>query len=94
MNPFEKGLYPGQVPWYMWLWMSAALAGSILLCFSTLIPLGLISGTVPYLVILVNSFLPTVQEAILLRRFAVFGILFYVIYALCYYTYHRELNKP
>ena len=95
MNPFsaDSGLYPGQVPWYHWLWLAAAIAGAVLPCFDNLILPGLLTGAVPYLVILASSFLPSAEDPVFIRRFAVMGILFFAAYAVIYIIYHRELNK-
>ena len=32
MNPMAKGLHPGEVPWYMWLWLAASVGRGVLLC--------------------------------------------------------------
>ena len=91
MNPMAKGLHPGDVPWYLWLWLAASIGSGVLLCYRRLIPLGLITGSAPYLVILVQSF--SSDEAAFLQIFAVSCVTFFLAYAVCYYTYHRELNK-
>ena len=91
MNPMAQGLHPGDVPWYMWLWLAASVGSGVLLCYRRLIPLGLLLGGAPYLVILVQSF--SSEEAESLRIFAVCGLTFFLAYAVCYYVYHRTLNK-
>ena len=91
MNPMAKGLHPGEVPWYMWLWLAASVGSGVLLCCCRLIPLGLLLGGAPYLVFLVQSF--SSEEAEFLRIFAVCCLTFFLAYAVSYYIYHRTLNK-
>lgn len=92
MNPIAKGLHPVEVPWYMWLWLAASIASGVLLCYRRLIPLGLLLGAAPYLVILVQSF--SSEEAAFLRIFAVSCLTFFLAYAVIYYVYHRTLTRP
>lgn len=89
---YRTPLYrPADVPWYVWLWLAASVGSGVLLCYRRLIPLGLLLGGAPYLVILVQSF--SSEEAESLRIFAVCGLTFFLAYAVCYYVYHRTLNK-
>ncbi len=91
---YRTPLYrPADVPWYLWLWLAASIASGVLLCYRRLIPLGLITGAAPYLVILVMGFLPATSEAEFLRIFAVCCLTFFLAYAVTYYVYHRTLNK-
>ena len=93
MNPMAQGLHPGDVPWYMWLWLAASVGSGVLLCHRRLIPHGLLLGAAPYLVILVMGFLPQTAEAEFLRIFAVCCLTFFLAYAVIYYVYHHELNR-
>ena len=90
---YRTPLYrPDDVPWFVWLWLLAAVVSGVLLCMKKTIPAGLVVGIIPHIVLAVCA-LSTYFEITVASALGAM-ILFYVIYALCYYTYHRELNKP
>ena len=90
---YRTPLYrPDDVPWFVWLWLLAAVVSGVLLCMKKTIPAGLVVGIIPHIVLAVCALSTYFEIAVASALGAM--ILFYVIYALCYYTYHRELNKP
>ena len=90
---YRTPLYrPSDVPWFVWLWLLTAIVSGILLCMKKTIPAGLAVGIIPHIVIAVCAL--TIEFEIIVASALGGMIFFYIIYAICYYTYHRELNKP
>lgn len=95
MNPMNTGWHITDVPLNLWIWFGLAVLSGILLCFDGMIPIGLIVGIIPYayltIMFLVNGGRNVFPDILI---FPGIFFLFYIIYAVCYYTYNHELNKP
>lgn len=93
MNPMNTGWHITDVPLNIWIWSGLAVLSGVLLCFDGTIPVGLIVGIIPYayftIVLLTSG--AAILEVLL---FPGIFLLFYIVYAACYYSYHKELNKP
>lgn len=91
MNPMYTGWRITSVPLNIWVYFGLSVLSGVLLCVKGMIPIGLIVGIIPggYLLIgfLAGGLYGGTPVPAMLT-------LFYVIYAVCYYTYHHELNKP
>ncbi len=83
----------------LWVWFGLSVVSGVLLCFDgILLPVGLLVGFLTNAVSCLVFFLagptdvPTdVNRAVCILMGAL--TLFYVLYTVCYITYHRELNK-
>ena len=93
---YRTPLYrPDDVPWFIWLWIALSVGSGILLCIRKLLPFGLAAGIIPY-IMLFYIFLTTEWFQGWTEAYIFFGamIFFYILYAIIYYTYHREADKP
>ena len=93
---YRTPLYrPDDVPWFIWLWLALSIVSGVLLCMKKTIPFGLASGSIPY-IILYYIFLTDEWFQGWTEAYIFFGtmIFFYILYAIIYYTYHREADKP
>lgn len=95
MNPVNTGWHITKVPLNIWIWFGLAVSSGILLCLDEMIPVGLIVGCIPYAYLTI-MFLAEGGRNVFPDILVFPGIffLFYILYAVCYYTYHHELNKP
>ena len=95
MNPMNTGWHITDVPLNLWIWFGLAVLSGVLLCFDGMIPIGLIVGIIPYayltIMFLANGGSDVFPDVLV---FPGIFFLFYIIYAVCYYTYNHELNKP
>ena len=94
-NPMYTGWRITAVPLNIWVYFGLSVLSGVLLCFDGMIPPGLIVGIIPYAymtILLLAQGGSDVFPDILV--FPGIFLLFYVIYAVCYYTYHHELDKP
>ena len=96
MNPVNTGWHITEVPLNIWIWFGLAVSSGILLCFDGTIPIGLIVGIIPYAYLTLMMLLSKGDSDVIPGILVFPGIffLFYIIYAVCYYTYSRELRKP
>ena len=81
------------IPPNAWVWFVLSVASAVLLCFDGTVPLGLITGIIPYAymtIVLLTGGTPVFE---VLSSAGIF-LLFYLVYAVCYYTYHHETDKP
>lgn len=93
---YRTPLYrPADVPWFIWLWIVLAIVSDILLCMKKGIPAGLVLGALPYaaaaLIILFTEQGTYPTEILLILGGC---ILFFILYAVVFYVYHHEVNKP
>ena len=95
MNPMNTGWHITAVPLNIWVLSGLSVLSGVLLCFDDRIPIGLIVGIIPYayltIMLLVQGGRDVFPDILV---FPGIFFLFYIIYAVCYYTYHHELNKP
>lgn len=89
-NP-DGGWSFANIPWNLWVWFGLSVLSGVLLCFRRMLPIGLMVGIIPNAYLLL-TLLPGGFSSVLLVP--AFLTLFYVVYAVCYYTYHKEVNKP
>ena len=94
-NPMNTGWHITDVSLNVWIFSGLSVLSGVLLCFDGTIPVGLITGIIPYaymtIVFLTNGGRNVFPDILV---FPGIFLLFYVIYAVCYYTYHHELDKP
>ena len=95
MNPMNTGWHITAVPLNIWVYFGLSVLNGVLLCFDDRIPIGLIVGMIPY-AYMTMMFLAQGGKNLFPDILVFPGIffLFYIIYAVCYYTYNHELNKP
>ncbi len=79
------------IPLNIWIWFGLAVSSGVLLCFDGTIPVGLIVGTIPYAYLFITVLTAGTYASLV---YPGIFLLFYVVYAVCYYTCHNELNKP
>ncbi|MBE6541017.1 MAG: hypothetical protein E7672_01045 [Ruminococcaceae bacterium] len=77
-------------PWYAWLWVLISITSGILLCIKKALPCGLIVGVIPWIIILIQMLIDHTNS---LLNLPVGFITAYIVYAISYFVYHRELNK-
>ena len=91
MNPMATGWDITRIPQDLWIWFALSLFSGILLCFRGMIPIGLMLGLIPSAYLMIGILSAGFSGAAVVP---VLLTMFYVLYAVCYYTYHKELNKP
>ncbi|MBO4932422.1 MAG: hypothetical protein J6I42_09595 [Clostridia bacterium] len=80
-----------RIPLNAWIWFGLSVLSGVLLCFDGLIPVGLIVGSIPYAYLFIITLTAGTYSSLI---YPGAFLLFYIIYAACYYTYNNELNKP
>lgn len=91
MNPMNTGWHITDVPLNIWVYFGLSVLSGILLCFDGMIPIGLMLGLIPSGYLLIGIFQSGISGAVAVPAMLT---LFYIVYAVCYYSYHKELNKP
>jgi len=95
MNPMNTGWHITDVPLNIWIYFGLSVLSGVLLCPDGTVPVGLITGIIPYAYMTI-LFLAQGGSNVFpdILVFPGIFLLFYVIYTVCYYTYHHELDKP
>ena len=89
---YRTPLYrPSDVPLYIWLWLIFAIVSGVLLCMKKTMPFGLAVGVIPHIIVTVSALFTDSGTPTAVLGGAM--ILFYIIYGMCYYVYHREAER-
>lgn len=91
MDPMDTGWHISAVPLTVWIYFGLSVLSGALLCFDGMIPVGLITGMIPGAYLLFGFLAGGMYSGAVIPAILT---LFYIIYAVCYYTYNHEINKP
>lgn len=80
---------PKTIPWGLIILLILSVFSGILLCSKKYLPLGIVIGLIEGAYLLLYLPAKTMSDRIV----PISVITFYVIYAVCYFVYNRELKK-